>query len=223
MMFRPILRVVFFPLLAAAAILTQTRGIWIAGLGLLLVVAMPWLARGRVRLAGALVAVVAVSLVVEPQVTSLLELNPNTRPYRVATISEGLELIEENPVFGVGWAAGTASLPESLAPPYNLWVNTAASVGIPGLLILGGFLFLLVKAAYSAAGAVPRTLLAYLGAFLILSLGEMTLYANSPLTIEFFTLSGIGLAFTTAGADRKYSPGQELPVGSPPSSRPLPR
>jgi len=182
------------PILLLAMALTQTRGIWIAGAVVIAVLAVPHIQRRSLRIVTISIIVAAVAFWVQAELAPRLSLQPESLLVRVASWESAIALIESQPFTGYGWAVGIAEIPAGSVPPYNLWLNVAASAGIVGALLMTGFLASLVRELIKAAHRLPRLYLAFLAGFLVLSLGEMTLYAGSPSSIVFFVLGGSGLA-----------------------------
>jgi O-antigen ligase len=203
-MFRPLLRVVLASVFALAIVLTYTRGIWIAATFAVLVLTLQSVTRTWIRLATAAAFIVLALLAVEPMVTSRLGLDPQTRQLRVSTWEEGLQLFAASPIYGTGWAVGSADLPEGLDRPYNLWINVAASTGVVGLIVLSVFLVRLLQSLIHSRDRTCRAILAYASGFLVLSFGEMTWYANGPHTIEFFVLAAVGSALAHSLRERSH-------------------
>lgn len=203
-------RFVLFPILLLGLAGTFTRGLWLATAVGMLVMFVPHIGRRRLLLLAVAASLLAVFLVLEPLITQRFELDPGSSEFRVQTIDLGLAQIQAHPLFGVGWAVGTLHLSDEIQAPYNLWVNVAASTGVLGAILFTVFLFLLARALASSRAHAARVGLVFLSGFLVLSLGEMLLYANAPTsTIAFFILTGVGVAAARRNASQEgaFGPG----------------
>ena len=201
---RPSARRLIFPILLAGVVHSFTRGIWLSTTVGLLTLFAPQLTRKRAVFLGLAAALVVGFLAIEPLITSRLSLNPETKEYRLLTIDIAIDTIVDRPVFGAGWAVGTLDLPEDITPPYNLWINLAASTGILGAILFTAFLLALLRALAYSTQPVARGALMYLSGFLVLSLAEMLFYANAPSSaMAFFIVTGAGVATARAQARRK--------------------
>jgi hypothetical protein len=191
-------RLLLSSLSIAAMIFSFRRGIWIAGTietGVILFAGARrrW-QRVSVGLAGAAILAILVFWF-QQAFTPELGLEPGSLSLRVVSWQTGVALVSASPWIGSGWSA---ALPVGGAVvPYNLWINVAASLGIPAAILLAGFFLSLLHSFVRSAGAVATAAFAYLLAFLVLSLSEMTVYAAAPGTIAFFVLMGTAVAETS--------------------------
>ena len=182
----------------AAMILSFRRGIWIAGTvetGVILLArtGRRW-QRVFVALAGAAILAILVFWFQEA-FTPELGLSTGSLGLRVVSWQTGVALVRASPWLGTGWSS---ALPvEGAVVPYNLWINVAASLGIPAVVLLAGFFLSLVRSFTRSGGMLATAALAYLLAFLALSMSEMTFFASAPGTIAFFVLMGTAVAETS--------------------------
>jgi O-antigen ligase len=133
-----------------------------------------------------------------PVATSQLDLNPGSVSLRTDSWQSGTDLIERSPVFGHGWAVGGAvESNRSTSPPYNLWINLAASTGILGAVLFAVFVTRLLGATMHSRSPEAMAAFPFLLGFMAQSLGEMTLYAASPGSMLFMALAGAALAAAT--------------------------
>ena len=206
-------RRIAYVLLWATIVLTFTRSIWVASSVSLLVVAWPNLRTRLMRVAAVTLLALAASWWLIPVATTTFHLSSESIDLRVQSWTSGVHLVQSKPIVGNGWAIGTAS-DISTPPPFNLWINVAASTGIPGALLLTGFLVRLTASLAYSREALPRVWFQYVVGFLVLSLGEMTVWAAGSSTIEFFALTGavVGALDTTLASPRREgaSPGKGL-------------
>lgn len=176
--------------------LTQTRSVWFATI----VVGAVWFTgrrstgRGRTVLVLGVVALIGFEFV--GLVTERLDLNADSASYRVDSIMNGIRSGLAHPIFGSGWAHveyvdGQGQIVQGVEAvvPYNLFINVFTSVGLPGLVLFGAFLWTLLGPLVRRKDAP----LLFVGAVLAMSLTEMTIYAGSLLTVLFFIYAGIGL------------------------------
>jgi O-antigen ligase len=188
-------------------VFTLSRGVWLAAGIELLALTLPWVRRRWILalIAGALM--VLGGLLIQQRVTEQLDLNPDSLALRQESFREGLSLVQEHPVFGAGWSIGTVRQrdPGALAP-YNLWLNLGASTGILGACLFALFVALLVRELVHDRRPEVVAVWIYVLGFLVISLEEMPLYADSPATVEFFLLAG---AVSAHFAARMRHPAQE--------------
>jgi hypothetical protein len=202
-------RVPALVIVVAGLFLTYTRGIWIAGTAELALLALPFMRRYVVRVGLVAAVVTGVALWLQERVSQQFNLSAQSLPLRVRSWETALSLIRDDPVLGSGWAVGLKLGPLG-TPPYNVWLNLGASTGVPGVLLFIVFVGVLTWELARSRQAVARATLVFLAGFLVLSLGEMTLYAAAGGTILFFIVSGSGLGATLGN----------IPAGQePPSTR----
>jgi hypothetical protein len=196
----PKLRPLVYSLTLPALILTFTRGIWLAATVTLLILMWSRLRKRLFRAMALAAALLAAGWWLVPLATAQFGLEPQSITLRIESWRTALMLMEAEPLLGHGWALGQL-LEQGLRPPFNLWLNIGASTGFVGVVLLSAFLFRLIRTLSRSEIPLARVWFPYLVGFLILSLGEMTLYAGSPLTIEFVILVGsaLGAAAPTRG------------------------
>jgi hypothetical protein len=129
-------------------------------------------------------------------------LNPASVTLRTLSWSEGYALLTSQPAFGYGWAIG--KLFGSL-PTFNLWLNIGASTGVVGILTFGLFAGSLVVWLSRQREPIARYVLAYVAGFFVLSVGEMTVWAASAMTITFFGIAGAAVGYLAKGRDERTS------------------
>jgi hypothetical protein len=190
---RPSLRVLAYPLLIAAVARTYTRSIWVAGLISLFVLAWPRPRHRLLRLGVFAIGALALAWFLIPLVTEALHLNPASIVLRIQSWRYGMNLIWTEPLVGHGWAVGATAGVLRMPPPFNVWINVGASTGLPGVVLLGGLLSSVLRTLSQSRSDVGAAAFQYTVAFLVVSLGEMTLWATSPATIEFFVLTAVAL------------------------------
>lgn len=186
------LRLFTMPLVVSAGILTFTRATWVAMAIQGALILLPRVRRRRALIAALVAVVVALAFWAAPIVTERFGLNPHSVPLRVSSWQRAVELIRDEPVNGHGWDVG-GTLGRGVAP-YNLWLNTAASTGVVGALLLTGFLAAVVRDLVRVRNRVAQAGLIYVVAFLVLSLQTMTIHAAGTVTIAFFSVAGVCLA-----------------------------
>jgi hypothetical protein len=212
---RPPVRAPVFLLILAALVLSLTRSIWIASTISLAVWAWPRLRRTLTRIAAIAALGVALGWWLVPIATGRLQLNPQSISLRGQSWMLGINLFLDKPIVGHGWAVGATQLPPGTPPPFNLWINVAASTGFIGALLLTLFLAMALRQLVGAGGRLTAAWVPYLVGFLVVSLGEMTVWATGPSTIEFFTLTGAVLG--------TIRPPPEIDLSGEGASRPAPR
>jgi hypothetical protein len=192
---RRLSRVLLSALSVAAIILSSRRGVWIAGAVEIGVICFAGAGSSRQRVAVAVAVAAVLGVLVfafQQSLTPELRLNPNSFALREQTWETGLTLIKAFPLVGGGWSA---TLPvDGAIVPYNLWINVAASLGIPAAILLTVFFASLAQRLTGSATKLGTAALAYLLGFLALSIAEMTFYASAPGTITFFILMGAALS-----------------------------
>ncbi len=178
------LLIVFVPIIFLAAILSGTRGIWVAGLGVLgVVLGIFWLmkrqgADGRqkdiFKYVASYLAIffllfgVAYYIIASDQfqvsksdaamfgkrVRSVLDISETSNARRIEIWKASLRSILKHPLLGVGIGNFPVVVGEDLArakagsSAHNLYLNIAAEMGIPALLIALWFLWLLLKKTF---------------------------------------------------------------------------
>jgi O-antigen ligase len=181
-------RFLTIPPAAIAAALTLTRATWVAGIVQAGLIVWPR-HRRRQMVIGALVGIaVALAFWLAPVVTERFDLNPTSVELRVTSWHTALDLIESDPFLGHGWDVGGRS--GRAAAPYNLWLNTAASTGILGAVLITGFLAMVLRELVRSSDPVAHVGVIYLAGFIVLSLQSMTINATGNRTIMFFTVTG---------------------------------
>jgi O-antigen ligase len=151
-------------LMALALVLTYSRGAWLLGIpiSLLFLAAL----RGRrafLLAAGALLlaAVLLILLVGPGRLTSLLDTAEGTTFFRLQLWQSSLSMIRDQPLQGVGldnflyayrthYVLPTAWEEFNLSHPHNLLLDFWLRLGLPGLLLLGWFLFAFFRRGWRA-------------------------------------------------------------------------
>jgi O-Antigen ligase len=197
-------------------IATVTRGIWFSlGVMLTLVLAKRLSFRRLVAVVagGAVLGFLAIG-----PLTARLDLNASSGGVRLDSIRYGIAAAKDSPVTGHGWASQstqtTLARPQEPAarPAFNLFVNVAAALGLPGVALLVTYLIQLFREL--ARG--PRDAFLFGAAFFALSLTEMTIYAGSLGTVLFFLYAGLGSGRTATEDATVSSAWTSNPVGTRP-------
>lgn len=165
---------------------TQTRGVWLAYLVMILVLAARRMSRRRLLVSAA--AVAAAGFVLYAPVTTKLGLNPASQEYRAQSIRAGIEAARSRPVLGVGWAGGTSDPGAPLTVPYNVLVLVALYTGLVGLVC---FIVFASRAAGRMVRNGDRTCFGFFSGFVAISMSEPTFYAGSMVTLLFFVFVGL--------------------------------
>jgi hypothetical protein len=103
------------------------------------------------------------SIAFAPKLTSFLTTRPDTVTSRIPLLQEGLKMIADNPVLGVGWNNSTLvkfnstlNLEEREFPIHNYWVILLSEVGLVGLLVYIAFFIQIARYSYQGlASASP--------------------------------------------------------------------
>ncbi len=179
------LLIVFVPIIFLAAILSGTRGIWVAGLGVLgVVLGILWLMKKQgaderqknifkyvasylaifFLLFGAAYYIIASdqfrvsksdAAMFGKRVRSVLDISETSNARRIEIWKASLQSIIKHPLLGVGIGNFPVVVGEDLArakagsSAHNLYLNIAAEMGIPALLIALWFLWLLLQKTFS--------------------------------------------------------------------------
>jgi hypothetical protein len=175
--------------------LTKTRSTWIGALGAIAARLLPRLRRGIPRLAALASVTLIVGWFLIPLATTRFELNPASIDLRTRSWDTGFDLIGQSPLVGHGWALGGSGgvVGDNGPPPYNLWINVAASTGLIGAATLTTFFVLLLRVLIRGTSREAALAVPYVVGFLLQSMGEMTFFAASPATIAFFAISGAAI------------------------------
>ncbi len=181
---RASLLIVFVPIIFLAAILSGTRGIWVAGLGVLgVVLGILWLMKKQgagerqkdifkyvasylaifFLLFGAAYYIIASdqfqvsksdAVMFGKRVRSVLDISETSNARRIEIWKASLRSIIKHPLLGVGIGNFPVVVGEDLArakagsSAHNLYLNIAAEMGIPALILAFWFLWLLLAKAY---------------------------------------------------------------------------
>jgi hypothetical protein len=189
------LRAICLPLLILATFLTFSRNVWVAAIAMFAIVILPRIQR-RFLLVVAIIGVIClVGYLAAAYVTSQFDLNPQSLPLRLRSWETAVGFIQDHPGFGLGWdLGGQFGHGTGVFPPYNLWLNVAASTGILGAVLLTIWLAFLVKTLAQASGILPRAGLLLTVAFLTNSIQAMSIYAAGTVAITFFILAAAAVA-----------------------------
>lgn len=185
----PPLRWGLFAFLLGGALGTERRAVWFAA-GVLLSMALAKRASPR-RLLVMGLALGGVGILVFNPISDAFELGRQSADIRLESIVLGVDTIQQDPLLGIGWAGFDAEgLPsgDRTVPPFNLFVNVGASLGIPGLVLLIGHFVSVVRAS---ARDHDRAGFLFVAGFLAISLTAMTLYAKSLMTFLYFVFAGL--------------------------------
>lgn len=190
-----------FVLLVLGAFGTTRRGIWFA---LLVFLIAGMRSMTGLRLVSVLLVLGGIGFILFDPVTDYFQLGHTSANIRLESVARGIAQAERDPLFGIGWAGLTPQdgFTESGASgsAYNLFVDVTASVGVPGLVLLLGFL----GTAIPRLAVKDRTAFSFCGAFLALSLTAMTLFAGSLTTLLFLLfVSDAGFASLPVVDDNK--------------------
>ena len=181
---RASLLIVFVPIIFLAAILSGTRGIWVAGLGVLgVVLGIFWLMKRQgagewqkdifkyvasylaifFLLFGAAYYIIASdqfqvsksdAAMFGKRVRSVLDISETSNARRIEIWKASLRSIIKHPLLGVGIGNFPVVVGEDLArakagsSAHNLYLNIAAEMGIPALIFVLWFFWLLLVKAY---------------------------------------------------------------------------
>lgn len=172
--------------LGAAA--TMRRSIWLA---LVVVVVLPRVrSQGPLRVALLSIGIAVGAWFVYSPVTQWFELNEESRSVRVAAAEVSVEAIGASPLLGVGWGSlGKEERSAGVAyqTGYNLPTYVAASAGLPGALLLLGWIVAVGRLLWWRRPAVFWWFLA----LSLSSTASQPIYAGSMVTIMLFVLIGL--------------------------------
>lgn len=194
MRIRTRLIILFVPLGFLAAILSNTRGIWLAGWGMAVValaLAIFWRNAVFRYLAIWLIPFLMLFALVYPviafpqfhmrggaslsgRIHSIIDFAETSNALRIAIWKASAHSIILHPILGVGIGnfpvvlAQDISLAKAGSSAHNLYLHIGAELGIPALLVVLAFLFLLLKKIYQNFTGSSDTFFAlYFGALLI--------------------------------------------------------
>ncbi len=190
-------------------------------LGLAVLAAFRWDARGTIYVAVALLAIAGVVLLAAPASLHFGLKGSggsanNATSGRSNLISGGLELFAKRPLDGYGSGSfeteyrrhSDASAQNATSASHTIPVTVAAEQGIVGLALYVAFLIVAFLVLFRGAGrAPPRIAIAACFAALVLHTWTYADFLEDPLT---WTLLGIGVACARAGTDSSRAPASSV-------------
>ncbi len=199
-----------------------SRGSLVALVGAAVVMAGFWLIRQSLFNAKLILAGMAIVILVLGAAAVAFTLSSSRDQHRVDMWDSALSMVKRDPLTGVGvYQFGTAYreirdktlIQDKIVAAHNLWINTAAEIGLPGLLVLfwlGGSFLTHWWRAWQQAGAGRKIrlegILAALVGFSLHSLIDTFTLSASVLPILMFA------AYTAAGQHTPFRRAEVHPL-----------
>lgn len=204
-------RLMFFGLVfifGSCLVLTYSRGAWISLVSVILVFGVLF----NRRIFWLLLVLPVIGLcahdVLLERLMSILNPTDTSSTLRLALWESTIAMILDKPLFGIGWGAYWLVYPEydffindastKIVHAHNMYLNIAAEIGIPGLMIFLGIIYSHIRTAismlsHSASGYISGLLLGIAAALIGLVVNGFTDYImfNIQMSMLFWLISAV--------------------------------